>query len=56
MENIPSKEADEALGPFIFHNNQYPVHLPISCKSFPSTDILTVLPIQRHRRPMLTLS
>ena len=48
-----SKGADEAQGPF-FHNNQYPVHLPIS---FPSIDILTVLPIQRHRRPiMLTLS
>ena len=54
MENSPSKGADEVLGPF-FHNNQYPDHLPISCKSFPSTDILRVLPIQRHRRPMLTL-
>ena len=56
MENGPSKRADETLGPFYFHNNQYPVHLPISYKSFPSTDIFTVLPIQRHRRPILTLS
>ena len=48
MENSPSKGADE-VGPFFFfHNNQYPVHLPIFCKSFPSTDIVSVLPIQRH--------
>ena len=49
------KGADEALGPFFSHNIQYPVHLPISCKFFPSKDILTVLPIPMHnsRRPML---
>ena len=45
----PSAGADEALGPFsFFQNNQYSVHLPISCWLFPSNDILTVFPIQMH--------
>ena len=55
MENSHSKGAIEALGTLFFQNNQYTVHLQISCKFFPSNDILTVLPIQMHRRPMLTL-
>ena len=41
----PSAGAGEALGPFsFFQNNQYSVHLPISCWLFPSNDILTVFP------------
>ena len=41
----PSVRADEALGQFSFlQNNQYSVHLPISCWLFPSNDILTVFP------------
>ena len=29
--------------------------MPISCKIFPTNDILTLFPIQMHERPMLTL-
>ena len=48
--------ADEALGAiFFFQNNQYSVHLPISCWFSPSNDTLIVFPIQMHRQPMLTL-
>ena len=43
----PNAGADE--------DNQYSVHLPISCWLFPSNDILTVFPIQIHGQPMLTL-
>ena len=49
----PSAGADEAV--FFFQNNQYSVHLTISCWLFPSNDILTVFPIQIHGQPMLTL-
>ena len=55
MENSPSKGADEALSPFLFSDNQYAVHLPISRKFFPSNSFLTVLPIQMHGLPMLAL-
>ena len=48
----PSAGADEApWAIFFFQNNQYSVHLPI----FPSNDISTVIPIQMHGQPMLTL-
>ena len=43
------------LGCFLFQNNQYSVHLPISYWLFPSNDTLTVFPIQMHGQPMLTL-
>ena len=43
----PSAGAYEDPGPFFFfQNNQYSVHLQISCWFFPSNDILTVFPIQ----------
>ena len=43
------------LGTKFFHKHKYPVHLPISCKFFPSNHILTIFPIQMHGRPILTL-
>ena len=55
IENSPSKGADEALWPFFLQNNQYPVHLPISCKFSPTNDSLTVLPIQIHTHVDLTV-
>ena len=44
-----------AWGPNVFQKLKSSVHLPISSKSCPSNDILTIFPIQRHRRPKLTL-
>ena len=47
MEKSPSKGADDSLVSIIFlRNNQYPVHLPISCKSFPSTDKFQLSPFK----------
>ena len=41
--------------PNFFQNHISSVHLHISCKFFLSNDILTILPIQMHGQPMLTL-
>ena len=52
MYTVPAGRQTHARGPNYFQNFKYPVHLPISCKFCPSKDILTMLPIQMHRRPM----
>ena len=51
----PGVGADQPLGSNFFQNYLPSVHLPISCKICLSNDILTIFPIQMHRRPMLTL-
>ena len=43
------------LGSNFFQNHWYSVLLPISSKTFTLNDILKVLPIHMHWRPMLTL-
>ena len=40
-------------GHFVFQNNHYPVHLPISYKVFPSNDILTVYQFKYIGNPCL---
>ena len=47
IENSPSIEAGEALGPLFFQNNQYTVHTSF----FPSNDILTVYPFKYIGNP-----
>ena len=47
--------SEQPLESISFLNHKDSVHLPIYCKFCPSTDIVTIFPIQMQGRPKLTL-
>ena len=51
----PGAGADNLLGSEVLHKHKPFVTLVICCKFLPLNDFLTVLPIQKHKRPNLTL-